>query len=221
MQTDNFALPLRRRAIALAAAAGLHVALFAWWRLAQAPAAPDPGQAGPVIQWIRTFATPPVVTAQAQVPTKPRAAPARGAATPAGASDRAPPAPPAPAESIPVDTFADQAAPSLRERALRDAGAIDKALRKESPGNHIGSPHSSPQSRLAAGIDAATRAPRVWEAPVIIPVADQGQNGRRIYKVVTGLSTYCIYVDANHTPSGIDMMQKGITHKIASCPRES
>lgn len=223
MQIDNFSPPLRPRAAVFIATVGVHLVLFALWRLnqAQAPADPDVASA-PAIQWIRAFARPPAVTVQSPAAKKTQA-PARRMAAPATpATVSAPPPQVAPpSESIPVDTtFAEKSAPSLRERALRDVGAIDKALRKESPGHHLDSPPSSPQSRLAAGIDSATR-PRLWEAPIIVPIADQGQNGRRIYKVITGLGIYCIYVDANHTPNGIDMMQKGIQQKVAKCPRES
>jgi hypothetical protein len=225
MQIDNFATPVRSRATALAIAVGVHIALFAYWRLTQGPTAPDrDNDDAPAIQWIRAFTRPPVVTALAPAPKKVQAAPVRKAPQAASAANPAPPAqqdPPAPAESIPVDTtFAEKSPPSLRERALRDVGAIDKALRKESPGHHADSPHSSPESRLAAGIDSAKR-PRLWEAPIIVPIADQGQNGRRIYKIITGKGIYCIYVDANHTPNGVDMMQKGIHQKFGSCPRES
>jgi hypothetical protein len=217
MHIANYSPPLPRRAV-LAVTVAVHIALFAWWRMAAAPATlvPEP-DTSPAIQWIRTFARAAAPTAPA--PQKTLAAAPRPARSMPRAQAVQPPPEPA-AESIPVDTTVDKPGPSLRERALRDVGAIDKALRKESPAHRADSPVSTPQSRLEAGFAEAYR-PKAWEAPVITELSDQGQNGKRIYKVKTGLGTYCIYVDGVNTPNGIDMMQKGIQQKTGKCPRES
>jgi hypothetical protein len=223
MHKNNFPPPLRLRATTLALTVAVHIAMFAWWRLAAVPATSAPDQdTSPPIQWIRAFIRPPAPQAPAPAPQKTQPAAPRAAriTPPAQAAQRPPEPAPVASESIPVDTTFDQPAPSLRERALRDVGAIDKALRKESPAHKADSPVSTPQSRLEAGFAEAYR-PKVWEAPVITELSDQGQNGRRIYKVKTGLGTYCIYVDGVNTPNGIDMMQKGIQQKTGKCPRES
>jgi hypothetical protein len=49
---------------------------------------------------------------------------------------------------------------------------------------------------------------------------DQGQYGRRIYKVKGAFGTYCIYNETNHAPDGLDAMKNGLHPKIMSCPRE-
>ena len=222
MHIANYSPPLPRRAT-LAVTVAMHIALFACWRLAAAPATPLPDlDRTPAIQWIRAFTRPPASMAPAPAPQKTQpAAPRTARSTPPVPAAQRPPEPAAAAtEPVAVDTTFDKPAPSLRERALRGVGAIDKALRKESPAHRADSPVSTPQSRLEAGFAEAYR-PKAWEAPVITELSDQGQNGRRIYKVKTGLGTYCIYVDGNSTPNGIDMMQNGIKHKTQKCPRES
>jgi hypothetical protein len=220
--------PTSTRASAIALTIAVHLGLFALWRLTAAPPAPAQNNGDePAIQWIRELIR----------PSKPRPAPAplplpvptpRKTAVPV--ESKPAPAKEAVAEPVPVREAEAPAedplfstAPkgqSVRERAMRDIGSIDKALRKESPGGHISAPVRTPQSRLVAGIESATRAPRAWEAPRIEPVMDQGNYGRRIYKVTTALGTYCVYYDTVNTPNGQDMMKNGIKPKTMQCPRE-
>jgi hypothetical protein len=208
------------RASALLFTIAVHIALIAAWRMASAP---KPLQVDadrmPAVQWIRALLGPELT------PPAPKAAPAprRPVSVLARPAERPVDTPaPVPSTPEPVDTTFSETAPvpSLRERALRDVGKIDQEMRKASPGGHISAPVRSPQSRLAAGINAATRLPRAWEAPRIEQVQDQGGYGRKIYKVTSASGVYCVYYDSNYTPNGIDMMAKGIKPKTGNCPRE-
>ena len=205
------------RSSAAAATIALHLALIGLWQLAKVRqvTAPDADRTPP-IQWIK-LPPPAPVQARHDEPAPPRAAAARAAAIAAKPATAAePPAltlVPAPAEP-PARSAAD-----ILGQARRDAGKIDRELRKESL-NQIHAPADTPMTRLAAGIDAATAAPKLWEAPRVSDEMDQGQYGRRIYKVKGALGTYCIYNETNHAPDGLDSMKNGLHPKIMTCPRE-
>ena len=217
----------RRRLTALAVTLAAHLLLFALWRLHHpVPGAQDEREAAG-IQWIRTLAVTPPAPPSTPLP-QPSARIIRdifpgqfGTDKPVRPAPATEAPPPAPASVADDPVFANvPAAPSLHERILKDIGKIDKGLRKESPGNHIVAAPNTPQTRLAAGIEAATRAPHLWEAPRIEPVMDQGGYDRKIYKVTSAGGVYCVYYDSNHTPNGLDTMKNGIKPKIATCPRE-
>jgi hypothetical protein len=213
------------RGPAVAATLAVHLLLVALWFGAQAPR-PDALASGPRIQWI-DVAVP--VRVRPPVPA-PAPAAARAAATVRGATVAITPTPPVgvaaePAPAPPAmpavqpDPAPARSGADVLAQARRDIGKIAGPLGKESPGQ-FHAPLSSAQSRLAAGIDSATRAPRIYEAPQVTVVQDQGGYDRRIYKVKGALGTYCITVESNHAPDGLDAMKRGIQQKIMTCPRE-
>jgi hypothetical protein len=211
----------RRRALPVAITVGLHIVLLLLWRystLQQRPAA-SPDKA-PAIAWIEALKKPKPLPLPPPVHTKPTTVPASPSARLAPAAPPplaelpapvpvpvAPPAPSAPAEGI-------------MQRALRDVGKIDKDLRAHSPGGRFSDAPATPNAKLVAGIEKATRAPKLWEAPRIENVQDQGGYDRRIYKVKTALGEYCIYKESNHAPDGLDVFKRGVGEKLMSCPRE-
>jgi hypothetical protein len=105
------------------------------------------------------------------------------------------------------------------DQAERDAGKADREVRKEEP--HDVTPlQDSRMKRLASSIEAATAPPRLGAAPKIEEIPDQGGYGRRIYKVTTAATTYCVTYESNHAPDGRDSMRDGLPPKITTCPRE-
>ena len=114
----------------------------------------------------------------------------------------------APAAAPPTEV----AQPSLAERleqAKREIGNIDKDLRRQYPGNHISAPLDNAQTRLAKGIQAAGRR----RAEPLVPGA-QGHRGARSGPVWAQalprggrLGTYCITVESNHAPDGLDTIK--------------
>ena len=208
------------RSAAVAATIALHLALIGMWQFARMarPPPPDAESAVP-IQWIK-LSPPPRVQAPPSVPVqRPSARPAAPTAPPA------PSVPPPITLAAPPEPLPAPAAPATRNaedilrQARRDIGKIDQDLRKESPGQ-IRAPADTALTRLAAGIESATAPPKLWQAPKIENVQDQGGYDRRIYKVTTGAGVYCIYYESNHAPDGLDSMKRGIPPKIMSCPRE-
>lgn len=205
------------RGPAIAATLAVHLLLAGLWFGAQSPR-PRVQRDGPRIQWINlplpTQARPPAAQATRNGATQ-AAAPAPLVLVPS-----APSAPPAPAAaSTQPAADATQAGADVLAQARRDIGKIAIELGKEKPGL-LHAPLNTAQTRLAAGIDKATRAPHLFEAPKVELVQDQGGYDRRIYKVKGALGTYCITVESNHAPDGLDAMKRGIQQKITTCPRE-
>ena len=67
--------------------------------------------------------------------------------------------------------------------------------------------------------EASDMAPtKLYEAPKVTEIIDPGGYGRRRYRVVGARGTYCITVESNHAPDGIDSMQHGIKPKRTNCP---
>lgn len=99
----------------------------------------------------------------------------------AGGLDAVPPAT-APIWPAPFDN-----ARQILERAKRDAGAIDRALRKEN-NPYIVAPLDSPQTRMRRKIEeAAALAPnRLWEAPKMEDLVNDSGDGARRTRVITG-----------------------------------
>jgi hypothetical protein len=225
--------PLRdRRFAGLALTVLVHAALLLCWQVARRlpPVAP---QADPVrttsIQWIhlqpRQAQAPPA--RPETVPAKPKTVP-RAPAAPI--TLRAPPAPSAPSSPVAPAVAAPTAeaaapaaantAPTARqilERARRDAGSIDRALRKEN-NPYITAPLDSPQIRMRKGMDeAAALAPnRLWEAPKVQELVNNTGDGARRSRVITGNGTYCLTERAPTT--SIDMIEKHGKLRITSCP---
>jgi hypothetical protein len=144
------------------------------------------------------------------VPATPATPSADTAATPTPAASAGAPAQAAPA--------AAPSAKDILDRAKRDIGGIDKALRKENK-PYIAAPLDSPQIRMRRGMEqAAAMAPnRLWEAPKVEALVNDTGDGARRSRIITGNGTYCI-TDRAPTTS-IDMIEKHGKQRITSCPQ--
>ena len=105
------------------------------------------------------------------------------------------------------------------EQALREAGAIERTLRKSSKA-YIVAPPDSPQIRMARGFaEAAAVAPGRWyEAPKIVELVNDGGDGARRTRVVTAGGIYCITERSPAT--SIDMIEKFGKQRITNCGHE-
>ena len=111
---------------------------------------------------------------------------------------------PAPA---PYDPFAPTPAgpqppntDSILAQAKRDAGKIDKELRKTFPIAEPLPPPDSKQARLQRGFDAAHEAvpPKWYQGARMIELSTPDvENKTRTYKIITALLTYCINIYPN------------------------
>lgn len=227
----NFSPPFPhqdRRLAGFAATVALHLALLALWSAAHKRPRTDSDEAAR-IQWVNIAPPQALKSPAPPKPTKPPAVPratARQAARPAGLDEPLAMTVPAPAEA-PVPAPVGEAAPArsaaeMMQQARRDLGKIDKDLQKEFPGARIKAPPDSPQIRLVKGIEhAAEMAPPKWyEAPKVEELIDPGGYGRRRYRVITANGTYCVTIESNHAPDGIDTMKNGIKPKITTCPKD-
>lgn len=124
-----------------------------------------------------------------------------------------------PVPDTPPAAAAPLSAYEMLQQAKRNVGKIDQDLRKAYPGQPISAPVSNGATRLAKGMqDAADLAPNKWyEAPKVTEIIDPGPYGRRRYRVVGSKRVYCITVESNHAPDGIDQMQRGIQQKTTNC----
>jgi hypothetical protein len=123
------------------------------------------------------------------------------AATAGGPATDAPALPAPPAQS---------AGAALLERARRDAGAVDRALRKEN-NPYIVAPLDSPQIRLRNGIAAAAHM-----APGMDELVNNTGDGARRTRVVTGGGTYCMTERSPAT--SIDTIEKHGKWRQTNCP---
>ncbi|WP_296948142.1 hypothetical protein [uncultured Massilia sp.] len=226
----------RGRGAGIALALLVHAALLFGWQAAQRPPRQDADGAARALQWIvlpppapapRTRDAAPARVPAASAPTRRPAAqpavpatPAAGTvAAPAASPDGAvapalPPAPAMPAQGVPA---APPSPSGTLQRALRDAGAVDRALRKE---NHpyIVAPLDSPQLRMRRGMQAAADlAPGKWyEAPKVEELVNNTGDGARRTRIVTGNGTYCVTERATNT--SIDMIEKHGKLRLTNCP---
>jgi hypothetical protein len=215
-------LPRDRRHVGIAVTVLVHALLILGWQATrQTPSvAPEPRRT--TIQWLR-LPTPAVpVPRRKEDPVKPiqphlaplpdaitlapptlsaapPAASASTAGTPAAADEFAPPAPPTPSTGA-----------TLLERARRDAGAVDRALRKENR-PYIVAPPDSPQIRMRNGIAAAARLD-----PGMDELVNNTGDGARRTRIVTGGSTYCMTERSPAT--SIDMIEKHGKWRQTNCP---
>jgi hypothetical protein len=217
-QPAPFAPALDRRLAGAAAVVLVHAALIAIYLATRQAPLEQPDAARVNIKWIALPA--PALPA----PTIVRRAPSPG---PRPAPVPVPPAvaivstPPAlvsePAPSAPADALRPPRAAAIREQALRSAGSIDRALRKENR-PYIVAPLDSPQIRMRAGMEQAHAMvpPRLWEAPRIEELVNQTGNGERRTRVVGALGTYCI-TELAPTASIDKVEQEGKT-RVTTCP---
>ena len=214
----------KRRYAAVALTLLAHALLILGWQYARRlPSVDnDPGRS---IQWVKIM--PSSATAPPPKPAlQPAARQAARADAPAARPVPATPAAPAaPIGEAPPDTIVQEAPPAspnadeIMRQARRSIGKIDQDLRKAHPGQPISAPASNGATRLAQGLQAAAdAAPNRWyEAPKVTEIIDPGSYDRRRYRVVGARGTYCITVESNHAPDGLDIGSKGIEHKKTNC----
>jgi len=242
MSTAYIPTSSTRRGAGLALTLLVHALLFIAWRHAHQVDTEESSGPRKEIQWVnilplkppmppktvpdapppRPIETPrapdpaPGATARpAHVATAPSAQSAPAPPVEQAAAMPAPPAPPTAAPSAPATISAYE----MLQQAKRGVGKIDQELRKAYPGQPITAPVANGATRLAQGLqDAADAAPNRWyQAPKVTEILDPGPYGRRRYRVVYPHVTYCITVESNHAPDGIDQMQKGIQQKTTTC----
>ncbi|RNF28849.1 hypothetical protein NM04_21060 [Massilia aurea] len=202
----------------------VHAVLVATWQQARKLRLPVQGEAD-FVQWVRVQPRLPEAAAVETAPDRPRVH-----ATPGSIASSAPPAPAgeaiaaaAPAEVVTAPaTTAESAASTARqiiEQAMRDAGAVDRAVRKDSKPTII-APRDSPQIRMANKFrEAAALAPNKWyEAPKIVELVNDGGDGARRFRVLTALGIYCITERSPAT--SIDMIEKHGKQRITNCGHE-
>jgi hypothetical protein len=215
---------LDRRHAGLAATVAVHVLLLLGWQAARRTPSITPDPRRMTIQWIRL----PAPAAPMPRREKERAETVRMHAAPRAGATALPrvPAPgsPPPAASAPsaavapaIDTPAPRSgAAALLERARREAGAVDRALRKEN-NPYIVAPLDSPEIRMRRKMErAAQLAPnRLWEAPKTEELVNDTGDGARRTRVITPGGAYCITERAPTT--SIDMIEKHGKIRVTDC----
>lgn len=211
-----------KRLTGLAATVALHLALLFGWHVTREGATRPDSDEAQRIQWVKIAPPRPA--------RKPPPATPRHAVAPSAPTGQAPPvvaqrAPAAEPQAIASPVAVAEAAPArsaaqIMAQARKDLGAIDQALRKEFPTRGIELPPDSPQIRLVKGIElAAELAPPKWYEPAKMQeIIDPGGYGRRRYRVITSSGTYCITIESNHAPDGIDSMANRVKPKLTNCP---
>lgn len=226
----------RSRLAGMAAAALLHLALVVIWQTAlkiDMPVQAEPS----TVQWVRlpdrlpaperndTAWVEPLSTPIGHAPATSRAAPPERANRRSPVEPAAGPAAPEDGEDTitsPLPADAARTPGSAREmldQARRDAGEIDRALRKESK-PYILAPLDSPHIRMAKKFrEAAALAPnRLWEAPKVVELVNDGGDGARRTRVLTAAGIYCITERSPAT--SIDMIERHGKQRITNCGHE-
>lgn len=201
-----------------------HAALVAGWQQARKLRLPEQGEAD-FVQWVRVAPRLPEAVVAETAPDRPRmqAAPRPIASSAAPAPAREAIAAPVPAEAVaapaPTTEPAAGTARQMIEQAMRDAGAMDRAVRKDSKPTIV-APPDSPQIRMANKFrEAAALAPNKWyEAPKIVELVNDGGDGARRFRVLTALGIYCITERSPAT--SIDMIEKHGKQRITNCGHE-
>jgi len=215
------------RVLGIGVAMLLHAALLAAWQ-ASRQRAPDDERQAVFTQWIQVpDSRPQPATRDVPAPapaerrratvaapaTRTNQAVASGIEQPSAEPDVA-----LPAGGIDVTPVEGGARLSV-EQALREAGTIERTLRKSSKA-YIVAPPDSPQIRMARGFaEAAAVAPGRWyEAPKIVELVNDGGDGARRTRVVTAGGIYCITERSPAT--SIDMIEKFGKQRITNCGHE-
>jgi hypothetical protein len=200
----------------------VHLALILLWQ-ASRPTVPS-DDAPSRVQFLRLLPAPdrsetPPPALPSRIPTPARGQP--GKRTPQAESEPEPASATITSPAEPADSPAAPPAPgpSLLEQAKAAAGGIDRALRKENPRRGIQAPIVTATMKLERGIArAAELAPNKWyQAPKVEEIIDPGGYGRRRYRVITAMGTYCVTYESNHGPDGRDTMRDGIPPKKTNC----
>jgi hypothetical protein len=229
MLTVYPAQPSERRFAGILLTVLVHAVLILGWQLARHLPSPEPlGAERPGVQWLQLparvapAAQPPKriplpvpahprAAAPSSTPVLPPAQAAPSASAPTAVAVGDPAAPPSPAPAAPVT------AAEILQRARRELGTIDRALREENR-PYLVAPPDSPQIRMRNGIEqAAEMAPnRLWEAPKVQELVNNTGDGARRTRVITGGGSYCV---TDRSPAtGIDMIEKHGKQRITNCP---
>ncbi|SHG55396.1 hypothetical protein [Massilia sp. CF038] len=227
MSSTSYPFHPRRRYIGLVITLLLHLAL-AWMWLAATRLKPLADAPRLAMQWIdvKLRSAPRVPQAVPKPVPKPKSEwrpPASAAAarpTPSVPLEPAEP-PPAPVTDSPL--AAPATAPSAADmlaQAKRDIGKFDKELRKEFAKKGISKPETSPQQRLAQGIEDAYDAvpPKWYQSAKIKEIIDPGGYGRKRYRITTALGTYCMTYESPNSPTAQLDPSKRVEPKMTNCP---
>jgi hypothetical protein len=236
---------LERRFAAAAATVLIHGVLIVAWQAARRVPLHDSGEPPSVVQWVRLperalVAPAPSesedesrrirvldgATARPRIPAQTR--PERTAhgseriIEPAATVLSAPSTDgldAAPRDAAPTFSASPDTASQILERARRNAGAVDRALRKEN-NPYIVAPLDSPHIRMRRKIEeAAALAPnRLWEAPKMEELVNDSGDGARRTRVITGGGIYCITERSPAT--SVDMIEKHGKLRITNCGHE-
>lgn len=228
MSSSSLGLPFEAahsdRITGVAVTLAVHLALILAWQAANRlpPMAQDGSDEA--MQWLTLPVTaPPVQEVPVPAPVAASRQPAPAPNRRAQAEVVTMPAPaaqePASAQAAPVMPPALPSAESIMQDARRSAGAIDKALRKESR-PLIVAPLDSPQIRMRAGMEhaRAMAPPRMWEAPKIEELVNNTGDGARRTRVITGNRTYCITNRAPNT--NVEMIEMHGRQRFTNCPSD-
>lgn len=210
-----------RQVTGIAVTVLLHVALLGCWQLARTPAPVAADGPRRLIQWIDLPALMPRVVPQ---PLPARSRPSHTERTravpPPVTTAPEPPAATRPEATVPLsaEPVPAPSAATIREQALRSAGAVDRALRKENR-PYIVAPLDSPQIRMRYKMERAhaTAAPELWEAPVVEELVNQTGDGARRERVITGRRTYC--VTERSPATNVEMIERHGKIRITNCPQ--
>ena len=209
--------PRDRRPVGIAVTIAVHAILILGWQVTRRPPAVAPDPPSSTLQWIRLPAPAlpqPRREKEEQESASPRVTPRAGAITLPRLDV---PAAPAAGTNVPATPAAPPAGATMLERARRDVGAIDRALRKEN-NPYIVAPPDSPQIRLRKGIQAAAdMAPNAWyQAPKVAELVNNTGDGARRERVISSGGTYCMTERAPTT--SIDMIEKHGKWRQTNCP---
>lgn len=161
------------RALALVLTLGVHLVLTLLWLAdhARAPYAPGAAQRVAMLMQIPRKATPaPLLPVSPSGPVRVPQRPQLPAALPVQANPVADTTPVAAPQPLPPGDESERAAPSLRERALRDVTAIGRELRPAGPAATGDEPPRLRLARLMAG----ARSGHLWGADVERRVSPDG-----------------------------------------------
>lgn len=127
------------------------------------------------------------------------------------------PAAPGAATQLPAGS-GKPSAENMVEAAKRDAGKIDRELRKDAPPKEAAAKSAEPtmQQKLEMGLaPAAAPAPRSPKETTMEDITLP--NGQRVTKVTGPTGTYCVTQISVGNTKGEDIMQKGAISRTTSC----
>jgi hypothetical protein len=112
----------------------------------------------------------------------------------------------------PLNEPAPTAATAIVDNALREAGKIDRELRRNSPNpaERALALTRSRQERIIADAFRRDEGSRIVELEL--------PDGRRMSKVITPFGSYCVFKESNAIVGGRDVFKDGVKNKVASCP---